>query len=121
MVVGCGSSQNKFSGESHKDKIPRFESNFYEIQIPNQKWNNFVFNYSSKYVDLFINGKLTRTFYFKENIPDYHVGDVVTTGSENGLSGAIANIRYYQKKLTSREITAFYNIFKKKNPPTNNL
>ena len=51
----------------------------------------------------------------------YHVGDVVTTGSENGLSGAIANIRYYQKKLTSREITAFYNIFKKKNPPTNNL
>ena len=70
---------------------------------------------------MFINGKLTRTFYFKENIPDYHVGDVVTTGSENGLSGAIANIRYYQKKLTSREITAFYNIFKKKNPPTNNL
>ena len=106
---------------SNKLNSDNNNSNFYEIQIPNQKWNNFVFNYSSKYVDLFINGKLTRTFYFKENIPDYHVGDVVTTGSENGLSGAIANIRYYQKKLTSREITAFYNIFKKKNPPTNNL
>ena len=82
---------------SNKLNSDNNNSNFYEIQIPNQKWNNFVFNYSSKYVDLFINGKLTRTFYFKENIPDYHVGDVVTTGSENGLSGAIANIRYYQK------------------------
>ena len=26
-----------------------------------------------------------KNIYFK-NIPDYHVGDVVTTGSENGLS-----------------------------------
>ena len=51
---------------SNKLNTDNNNSNFYEIQIPNQKWNNFVFNYNSKYVDLFINGKLTRTFYFKE-------------------------------------------------------
>lgn len=137
LVFDYGNGKPKITYYNNEDDITKMDtyriyfsnrlntdnnnSNFYEIQIPNQKWNNFVFNYSSKYVDLFINGKLTRTFYFKENIPHYHIGDVVTTGSENGLSGAIANIRYYQKKLTSREITAFYNILKKKNPPTNNL
>lgn len=96
-------------------------SNYYELEIPNQKWNNFVFNYNSKYVDLFINGKLKRTFYFKQDIPEYNLSDVVTTGSENGLSGAIANIRYYSKKMTQREISSMYNLLSNKNPPTNNL
>ncbi len=96
-------------------------SNYYELEIPNQKWNNFVFNYNSKYVDLFINGKLKRTFYFKQDIPEYNLSDVVTTGSENGLSGAIANIRYYAKKMTQREISSMYNLLSNKNPPTNNL
>lgn len=96
-------------------------SNYYELQIPNQKWNNFVFNYNSKYVDLFINGKLKRTFYFKQDIPEYNLSDIVTTGSENGLSGAIANIRYYSKKMTQRDISSMYNLLSNKNPPTNNL
>ena len=95
--------------------------NYYEVKIPNQKWNNFVFNYNSKYVDLYINGELKRTFYFKENLPTYSLGDTVTTGSDNGLSGAICNIRYYSRKLTSRDITSMYNLLRKKNPPTNNL
>ena len=96
-------------------------SNYYELQIPNQKWNNFVFNYNSKYVDLFVNGKLKRTFYFKQDIPEYNLSDIVTTGSENGLSGAIANIRYYSRKMTQRDISSMYNLLSNKNPPTNNL
>ena len=40
-------------------------TNYYELKMPSQKWNHIVFNYSSKHVDLYINGKLERTFYFK--------------------------------------------------------
>ena len=50
-------------------------------------------------------GKLKRTFYYKQDIPEYNLSDIVTTGSENGLSGAIANIRYYSRKMTQRDIS----------------
>ena len=43
--------------ENMLDKAER-KQNYHEVKIPNQKWNNFVFNYNSKYVDLYINGEL---------------------------------------------------------------
>lgn len=95
--------------------------NFYDLQIPNQKWNHIVFNYKSTYVDLFVNGKLLRTFTFNKKIPSYDLGDLITIGSANGLSGSIANIRYYQKNLSKQQINNIYNILMNKNPPINNL
>lgn len=97
------------------------DKQYYDLQLPSQKWNHFVFNYKSRHVDLFINGKLVRTFTFKKKIPSYNLGDLVTTGSENGLSGSIANIRYYQKNLSKQQINNIYNILMNKNPPVNNL
>ena len=94
---------------------------FYDIQLPTQKWNHIVFNYKSRHVDLFVNGKLLRTFTFKNKIPSYNLGDLVTIGSENGLSGSIANVRYYQKNLSKQQINNIYNILMNKNPPVNNL
>lgn len=94
---------------------------FYDIQLPSQKWNHIVFNYKSRHVDLFVNGKLLRTFTFKNKIPSYNLGDLVTIGSENGLSGSIANVRYYQKNLSKQQINNIYNILMNKNPPVNNL
>ena len=96
-------------------------TNYYELKMPSQKWNHIVCNYSSKHVDLYINGKLERTFYFKENVPTYNLGDVVTIGSENGLSGAISNIRYYPKTISSRNVVNIYNTLMNKNPPVNKL
>ena len=95
--------------------------NYYDLQIPNQKWNHIVFNYKSRHVDLFVNGKLLRTFTFKNKIPSYNLGDLVTVGSTNGLSGSIANIRYYQKNLSKLQINSIYNTLMNKNPPINNL
>ena len=95
--------------------------NYYDLQIPNQKWNHIVFNYKSTYVDLFVNGKLLRTFTFNKKIPSYDLGDLITIGSNNGLSGSIANIRYYQKNLSKQQINNIYNILMNKNPPINNL
>uniref|UniRef100_A0A6C0FB91 LamG-like jellyroll fold domain-containing protein n=1 Tax=viral metagenome TaxID=1070528 RepID=A0A6C0FB91_9ZZZZ len=103
-----------FSNQEH-------DKQFYDIQLPSQKWNHIVFNYKSRHVDLFVNGKLLRTFTFKNKIPSYNLGDLVTIGSENGLSGSIANVRYYQKNLSKQQINNIYNILMNKNPPVNNL
>ena len=72
-------------------------------------------------VRLFVNGNLVRTFTFKKTIPTYNLGDLITIGSNNGLSGAIANIRYYKKNLSKHEIATIYNMLMNKNPPVNNL
>jgi hypothetical protein len=95
--------------------------NYYELNMPSQKWNNVVFNYNSTHVDLFINGKLERTFYFEDRLPTFNLYDTITVGSDNGLSGAISNLRYYKKNLSTREIINNYNLLMNKNPPVNNL
>lgn len=95
--------------------------NYYEVSMSSQKWNNIVFNYNSTYVDLYINGTLERTFYFEKHLPTYNLYDTITVGSDNGLSGALSNVRYYTKNLSSREIIKNYNLLMNKNPPVNNL
>lgn len=96
-------------------------NNFYEIKLPSQKWNNIFFNYTSRNVDLYINGKLERTYNLKNSVPTYKITDVIRTGSENGLSGAISNIRYYNTNMSRRDIANIYNMLLNKNPPVNNL
>ena len=96
-------------------------TNFYEINMPSQKWNHIFFNYTSRNVDLYINGKLERTFNLKNSVPSYNIGDVIRTGSDNGLSGAISNIRYYNTNMSRRDIVNIYNMLLNKNPPVNNL
>lgn len=97
------------------------EPTYQDIELPSQKWNNLVFNYSSQKVDLFVNGKIERTYTFKNNHPSYNTSDLITVGSEVGLSGAIGNIRYYDKELSQRDIVNIYNSLMKKDPPVNNL
>lgn len=102
--------------ENDTDQLP-----YYDLKLPSQKWNHIVFNYTSKHVDLFVNGKLERTYYFKKNIPTYMDSDAIITGSENGISGSICNIRYYKKNLSQRDVVNIYNPLMNKNPPVNNL
>ena len=97
------------------------DSATYEITLPSQKWNNFVFNYKNNSVDLFINGNLERTFMFDNNFPNYNSTDLFTIGDKNGLNGAIGNIGYYVKPLTSFQIVDTYNLLMDKNPPRNNI
>ena len=89
----------------------------YEISLPNQKWNNFVFNYFDSKVDLYVNGSLARTFEFSNNMPKYEPTDVITVGSKNGLQGAICNVHYYKTPLLPEKISALYNLLFMKNPP----
>jgi hypothetical protein len=41
----------------------------------------------------------------------------VTIGEDNGLDGAICNVKYYKNPLTKYEITNSYNLLMYKNPP----
>ena len=95
---------------------------YYEMKLPLQRWNNLVFNFSSTHADLFVNGHLERTFSFADGkMPTFANTDVITTGTNNGLHGAISNIRYYTKNISKHKITSMYNIFMKKTPPTFNM
>tara|TARA_B100000035_G_scaffold56541_1_gene44846 strand:- start:6786 stop:7994 length:1209 start_codon:yes stop_codon:yes gene_type:complete len=92
------------------------------LKLQTQKWNNIVFNYQSTHVDLFVNGDLEQTFNFTNNLPNYTlVNNILKTGEDSNLQGAIANIRYYKKSQDNRKLVNYYNILKNKNPPTFNL
>lgn len=90
----------------------------YEITLPSQKWNYFVFNYSSTKVDLFVNGSIMRTFNYKDNLPLYLASDNITIGNDDGLNGAICNVQYFTIPLTNQQIANSYNLLMYKNPPT---
>lgn len=92
----------------------------HKISIPNQRWNNFVFNYNDGIVDVFINGILERSFEFGTIIPDYsNAKDVFTIGSNNGVNGAICNVIYHKIPLTESQIITNYNLYMNYNPPIN--
>lgn len=81
-----------------------------QINLPNQKWNQFVFNYNTNNTaDLFINGSLERTFDMRNKQTDYSLEDTFTIGSNNSLLyGSISNVIYYDHVLTSNAISNLY-------------
>lgn len=98
------------------------DENSYIVEIDTQKWNQFVFNYTANSVDLFLNGLLEKTFKFKhDNYPVYTANDMVVVGANDGIDGAICNIKYYVGNLTRSQVANSYNLLMKKNPPTNIL
>jgi hypothetical protein len=94
-----------------------------KINLPLQKWHNFVFNYSRNAVDIFINGKLHHSYTFRENNqPTYNIAtDNLYVGDDNGLEGAICNLKYHAEPLTKVEIVTTYNLLNNYNPPIINL
>jgi len=94
----------------------------YKVKMPQQKWNNIIFNYkSSSTVDVFVNGKIERTYTFSNSdMPVYSDNDVIAIGpdrGEEGVYGSISNIVYYPYYLSKHQITTLYNINFMKNPP----
>jgi hypothetical protein len=87
------------------------------VDLPAQRWNNFVFTYVDGVADVFINGTLERTFSMGEALPKYDVADIITIGAENGLFGAVCNVQFCDKVLSEGEIVGAYNTLRRLTPP----
>ena len=74
-----------------------------------KKWNQIVLNYNRNNVELYINGKIERTFSMTKNMPEYNDLDTITIGQENGLDGGICNVVYYKHPLSADQIALSYN------------
>lgn len=73
--------------------------------IKYQRWNNFIINYFGGTLDIFLNNKLIVS---KINITPILFPNTIIAGSDNGINGGIKNIVYYNKTLTTNEISSIY-------------
>ena len=64
------------------------------VNIPLQRWNHIVVNYTGGTLDVFLNGNLERTV--TEIIP-FKSNDQITIGTDNGVQGGICKVIYLQE------------------------
>jgi hypothetical protein len=92
----------------------------YDLDMPAQRWNYVVMNYSHNEMTLFVNGELKHTFFLQDAMPQYNELDTITVGDpaqKTGIQGGICNVTYYKHTLTPEQIAFSYNLMKDKDPP----
>ena len=82
--------------------------------IPLQRWNHIVVNYSGSTIDIFINNVLVAT---KPNIVPYMYYDTIVTGSQENMGGSICNVIYFTQTLSKKTINYMYTMYNGLNPP----
>lgn len=89
----------------------------YEVSLPLQKWNHFVFNYSGNEVSIYINGELRKTILLTDKSPNHSIYDNIYIGDDDDSNGAICNVKYFEEPLSKMQIAYIYNLYQSFNPP----
>jgi hypothetical protein len=80
-----------------------------------QKWNHIALNLYNGTMDIFYNGQLVKSQ--PGVVPWIDVSSFLTIGSNNGISGGVCNMTFFNKPLTYTQIYYLYELFKNKTPP----
>ena len=88
-----------------KDQDHKIELMDDMTNIPLQRWNNLVINYSGGTLDVFLNGNLERTV--TEIIP-FKSNEQISIGTDGGVQGGICKVMYMQNALDISEINDLY-------------
>lgn len=96
------------------DGKKRLKTIYLTNNIPLQRWNHVVINYSGNTIDIFMNNTLVAT---KPNIVPYMSYDTIVTGSSDNIDGKICNVIYFTKTLSKNAINYMYLMYTGINPP----
>jgi hypothetical protein len=107
-----------YNGAKGKFKVFFNQSSSTEVDMPLQKWNHVVFNYTKLNADLFVNGKLIGSVKRDVVNENLSISDIMTVGQVGGLSGGICNIVYFPRPLVNYEIETIYSLNKDSDQPS---
>lgn len=82
------------------------------LRVANQKWNQWVFNYSipNQMIDIYINGQLARSTPMRAEHPiTFAAADQFTVGGPIPIYGSVGNVTYYPHSLTPYQIAQLWN------------
>lgn len=79
-----------------------------------QRWNNIIINYNGGILDVFMNGELQQS---NIGVVPYYTFDALTLGTNDGISGKICNVVYFNKSLSHNNMFYLYNMVKDETPP----
>jgi len=84
----------------------------YRINIPNQKWNQFIFVFESDHVDLYINGHLDNSWRHADGITtQFAPQDVIAIGDpDSRVQGSMKMITYYDRAFTKDQAVDLWNV-----------
>lgn len=80
-----------------------------------QKWNHIVLNLYNGTMDIFYNGELVKSQ--PGVVPYINMSDTLSIGSNNGISGGVCNVTFFDQPLKYTQIYYLYELFKNKSPP----
>jgi protein-S-isoprenylcysteine O-methyltransferase Ste14 len=80
-----------------------------------QKWNHIVLNLYNGTMDIFYNGELVKSQ--PGVVPYINMSDTLSIGSNNGISGGVCNVTFFDKPLKYTQIYYLYELFKNMSPP----
>jgi hypothetical protein len=105
----------EYNPKKQQIRIRVAEKTIYEGKIAPQRWTNFVVTYDRGIVDVFIDAKLVAT---QGGVVPYMTYDVMTVGENDGISGGIGNVRYYDSPVSKATVDYNYKKFKMLNGKT---